>query len=74
MEVANGFNQLSRVDLSSFLGELLLLAEVREKLASIQGVYYEVELGSRLKSEKERDNVVALDMLQNFSFCLRFHQ
>eukprot|EP00356_Strombidium_inclinatum_P013802 CAMPEP_0170495136 /NCGR_PEP_ID=MMETSP0208-20121228/15034_1 /TAXON_ID=197538 /ORGANISM="Strombidium inclinatum, Strain S3" /LENGTH=161 /DNA_ID=CAMNT_0010771279 /DNA_START=594 /DNA_END=1079 /DNA_ORIENTATION=+ len=74
VEVAQGLDQLGCVDLGPLLIESLFTAEVREKLATVEVVDDEVELGLRLESEVQFNYVGAVHVLEDVPLGLGLHQ
>jgi hypothetical protein len=67
METSQGINDLSRVYLGSGLIELPFLSEIGEKLTAIQEIYDKVQLGFRLKSVVEANDVRIFYFLEDIS-------
>ena len=72
VQVAQSFNQLRCIEACSTLAELLILAQVVEKLATVEEVHDEVELAACLEGVVKLHDKWTIDFLQNVSLsCVR---
>ena len=74
MEAAHSLHQLRSVKASTPLAELLVLAQVVEKLAAVQEVHHEVELCWGLESVVQLHDKWTVDLLEDVSLGLSFDE
>ena len=74
MEAAHSLHQLRSVEAGTPLAELLVLAQVVEKLATVQEVHHEVELSWGLKSVVQLHDEWTVDLLEDVTLGLCFDE
>ena len=74
VEAAHSLHQLCSVEAGTPLAELLVLAQVVEKLAAVQEVHHEVELCWSLKSVVQLHDEWTVDLLEDVALGLRFDE
>ena len=74
VEAAHGLNELRSVEAGTPLAELLVFAQVVEKLSSIEEVHHEVELCGCLESVVQLDDEWTVDLLKDVTLGLCFDE
>ena len=74
VETSKSFNELSCIKTCSPLAKLLILSQVVEKLATVQEIHDEVELGWRLESIMKLHNEWTINLLQDVSLSLSLNE
>ena len=74
MKVSQGLNELCSVEACSALTELLVFAQVVEKLSSIEEVHHEVELRRRLKGVVQLHDEWTVYLFKDVTLSLRFDE
>ena len=74
VEAAHSLHQLRSIEAGTPLAELLVFAQVVEKLSSIEEVHHEVELCGCLESVVQLDDEWTVDLLEDVTLGLCFDE
>ena len=74
VETAKSFHQLGCVEAGASLAELLVLAQVVEKLSTVEEVHHEVELRRRLKGVVQLHDEWTVYLFKDVTLSLRFDE